>query len=576
MRHLVKRTFYRGLLFILFLSGYVLHASLLTDPFLQNPTPSSINVVWFTEVAGIEHYVEYGDGLVLKALCTTAKLARMRENQPGGGCRKRDIYRHEAVLRDLSPAKRTPYRAVSLFADAEISKSAIFSCASVPQMGTPLKILLTSDHQIKPMVAANLQKVQETCPDIDAIFFAGDTVDHPDCASEWFDDPSGGGFFSCLQGKASRAVHGVTYRGGALMQCAPLFSAIGNHEVMGRWNMQTTLEEQFEDPFPKEAAEKEYAERFFFLQDAKHRQQWVKEHSFNTDSYEEIFSLPQSSSGGKKYYAVTFGDVRLIVLYATRIWRAPNAEFASLKPGMSIKGKYTEEEKSFAFPSEWGYGDFIFESMERGSPQYCWLEEELQSDAFQKAKYKIVMLHNPLHCLGENAIPPFAHPVQEIEKDAEGKITSIRYRYPKDQDILIADIEPLLIRYGVQLVLCGHAHLWNRFQSPQGMHYLETSNVGNSYGAYLKENKRSLLPEHNDGESYAKVGDPYGLSPIVPTIAPLKDAKGMPLPYIASNEITVFSIFNTAIGSVDSYYFNTAQPESEVVHFDRFYLQFAE
>jgi len=46
-------------------------------------------------------------------------------------------------------------------------------------MGT-LKILLTSDHQLKPMTAANLQKVVETVERVDAVFFVGDLVNVPD------------------------------------------------------------------------------------------------------------------------------------------------------------------------------------------------------------------------------------------------------------------------------------------------------------------------------------------------------------------------------------------------------------
>jgi hypothetical protein len=533
---------------------------LLTDPMLQNPTPQTIDVVWFTEFEGQSHYVEYGEDLTQKALCRTKKLSRLREEGPQGPV-YRSIYRHEATLSDL-PSSRTPYRVVSVASDGELIKSGIFSCAPAPKPGMPLKILFTSDHQVKPMVAANLQKVKEAIPDIDAIFYAGDCVDHPDRASEWFDEPSGGSFFACLQGKAKRKLGSVVYTGGSLLQYAPMFCAIGNHELMGRWSMEHSLDEQFNDTYPKQAAEKQYRELFPNHRDPFHQQMWIKDHSFNADSYEEIFTLPRSPSGGQKYYAVTLGDIRLVVLHATRIWR---------KPTLGVKGKYSEDPKDFEDPSRWGYGDFIFEPIEKGSSQYQWLEQELQGEEFQKAKYKMVMLHNPLHSLGENAIPAFSNAIQTIESDKEGKITKIGYHYPKDGDILIRDLEPLLTHYGVQLVLCGHTHVWNRFQSEAGIHHLETSNVGNSYGAYL-ESKRSLTPGKADRD-YAASGDPNGLSPILPTLAPLRDSQGKPLPYISSNEITVFSVFSTDIGAIDSYYFDTTKPESEVVHFDRFFLQ---
>lgn len=551
-------------IFVMFLSVslFAQECCLLTDPMLQNPTKDTVTVVWFTEFEGKGHFVEYGDSLLQKAICQTKKLSHMREDKSvGEGCVFRPIYRHEAILKGLSSSTRTSYRVVSMMSDIELVKSAIFSCAPNPNPGIPLKILFTSDHQVKPMVAANLQKIKEMIPDIDAIFYAGDCVDRPDKASEWFDGPSGGSFFPCLQGKANRKLGNTTYTGGALLQFAPLFSAIGNHEVMGRWNMEKSLDTQFNDVYPKEAAEKQYRQLFPNQNDHLHHEMWIKDHSFNMDSYEEIFTLPTSTVGGKKYYAVTFGDVRLVVLYATRIWR---------KPTLGIKGKYTESPQDFEDPIQWGYGDFIFEPIEKGSLQYEWLTQELQSEEFQNARYKIVMLHNPLHSLGENSIPPFANPIQQIEYDRAGKVTHISYHYPKAEDVLIRDLEPLLDRYGVDLVLCGHTHVWNRFRSKTGMHYLETSNVGNSYGAYL-ESKRNLTPGKDD-KDYSASGDPNGLVPIVPTVAPLKDRQGKSLPYLSSNEITVFSIFSTDSGAVDSYYFDTSKPDSNIVHFDRFFL----
>jgi len=497
------------------LSSLLATPSFLTDPFLQDPTPTSIKVVWFTEFAGEQHAVEYGQNLEKKAFATTKKMSRLREDVLGENrCTYRPIWRHEAVIKDLH--EETSYRVLTTISGSTL-KSETYRCAPTPPPGTDLKILLTSDHQIKPMVAANLQKAHAQFPKIDAVFFAGDCVNRPDKASEWFDDSSGGSFFPCFQGKANRLLEGVVYTGGPILQNAPLFSAIGNHEVMGRFTMDKTLDEQFADPYPLE-------------------------NGWNTITYNEIFSFP-----GPKYYAVTFGDIRLVVLFATRIWRSPI---------LGSRGKYAEAEADFTTPAKWGYGDFIFEPIQQGSAQYAWLEEELKSEPFKRAKYKIVMLHNPLHSVGENAIPPFTSPIQKIERDSSGKITAITYDYPKKDDYLIRDIEPLLIRSGVQLVLNGHCHIWNRFRASSGMHYLETSNVGNSYGEYTNT-PRNLVPGKGDS-NYAATGDPNGLTPSVPPIA--------------SNQLTVFSVFDTGAGAIDSYYYDTTKPDSPVVHFDRFSL----
>jgi len=556
---------------------------LLTDPFLQLPTENSVRVVWFTEFRGSRHRVFFGDNLRQSVEANTIQLSRTREDEnsrvgeqveKGQIYRKtvkRNIWRHEAEVAGLTPNIEVPYRVVSETENGKIIRSDVFRLAAKPTPGTPLKILLTSDHQLKPMTAANLQKVEENFGKIDAVFFAGDLVNIPDRASEWFDDNRGNAFFSLLQGRGNYELkkdeNATVYRGGKLIQNAPLFTAIGNHEVMGIYDTNKGLNEQFGQPHPRQVAEKNYAEKSAAINpnnNLDNREEWIKNHSFNTDTYEEIFTLPKNKDGNEKYYAVTFGDVRLVVLYVTNIWRVPRLE-------PNARGKYRERERDFNNPTEWGYGQHIFEPIVKGSPQYNWLVSELDSPEFKRAKYKIVMFHHPPHSLGENVVPAYTDPVQIIDRDEEGNIIAIRYEYPRENDYIMGDVLPLLETAEVQLVFYGHSHLWNRFISPSGMHFLETSNVGNSYGAYLGEKRRNV-PE-NYREEYAAVGDQNGLEPVVPTLAPLRGKDGEALPYIASNNISAFSILETETGTVSSYYFDTRKPNSEVVKFDEFRLK---
>lgn len=535
---------------------------LLSDPFLQLPTENSVRVVWFTEFAGSGHTVSYGRGFSQKAIAKTTKLSRTREDRQSKASieykqsTKRDIWRHEAEVTKLSANIRLPYRVTSVTSDGKSISSGEFTLKAKPKPGTPLKILLTSDHQLKPMTAANLQKVVETVGKVDGVFFAGDLINIPDRASEWFDDLRGGAFFPCLQGRAKYELENngikTTYTGGEIIQHAPLYTAIGNHEVMGRFERTDILGDEFGDAYPRQAAIAQ------LLKQKGDRS--VKDYSYNTDTYEEIFTLPQSDKGGKKYYAVTFGDVRLVVLYATNIWRTPNLEAA--------KGKYQERAQDIDNPDEWGYGQHIFEDIFPGSPQYNWLEAELNSPQFQKAKYKVVMLHHPPHSLGDNIVPAYTNPVQIIDTDNKNR-TSVRYEYPIEQDYLVRNIVPLLEAASVQLVFYGHSHLWNRFIS-NGMNFLETSNVGNSYGAAMGEKRRDVP---RSDKNYVATGDPNGLEPVLPTIAPILDKNGQKLPYLASNDITAFSILDTATGSVVSYRFDTLKPNSEVVKFDEFKLK---
>jgi hypothetical protein len=555
---------------------------LLADPFLQRPTATSVRVVWFTEFEGSRHTIAYGQGLSRTVTATTAKLSRTREDQRSRVGKQtedaqvytkptmRDIWRHEAEVTGLTPGNRVPYRVTSVREDGQIVSSNQFTLAPNPTLQTPLKILLTSDHQLMPMTAANLQKVAQTVGQVDAVFLAGDLVNIPDRASEWFDDNRGGAFFPCFQGRADYKLerNGVktSYTGASLIQYAPLFPAIGNHEVMGRFSMNSSLNDQFNDPYPTTAAKAIYQKNAKQLNPAnrlKLRETWLKNNTFNTDTYNEIFSLPQSSPPGKTYYAVTFGDIRLVVLFITNIWRTPSLD-------ADARGRYREREKDLNDPAAWGYGQHIFEPVHRSSAQYKWLERELNSQEFKQAKYKIVMFHHPPHSLGDNIVPPYTDPIQLIERDVKGKVKAVRYEYPKVADYIIHDVVPQLEKAGVQLVFYGHSHLWNRFVKPSGTHFLESSNVGNSYGAYIDNKKRPVPTDYQ--LDYAATGDPNGLKPVIPSLAPLLGEGDQPLPYIASNDITVFSILDTGTGTVSSYRFDTRSPESEVVKFDEFRL----
>ena len=554
--------------------------TLLSDPFLQLPTGSSVNVVWFTEFEGIDHGVEYGEGQRVEA--RTRRLSQVYEDgdsnvagQVYSTLTPREVWRHEARVDGLKPGERIPYRVVSRYESGE-AVSDFFSLAATPPKGQPLKILLTSDHQLKPMTPANLQKVEETVGRVDAVFFAGDLVNVPDRASEWFDDAGELAFFPALQGRAEyraeNAETPVTYKGGQIIQNAPLFPIIGNHEVMGRRSQTDALKTQFSNTLPRNLVE-----TFYPVPEGEEvSKDWIEGHSYNVATYKEIFSLPtaQLPDGSEKeeYYAVSFGDVRLVALYVTQIWRSP-----SLSP--ETKGRYREKAKDLENPESWGYGQHIFEEIRAGSEQYEWLKQELESEAFKQAKYKIVMLHHPPHTLGGNIVPAFTDPVAVENRDDAGNLKSVQYEYPKENDYIIRDLIPLLEASDTQLVFYGHSHLWNRFESASGLNFLETSNVGNSYGAHLGENPREVPTDEAVAaagdlqpfvQSYEAVGDPNGLTPVVGTIAPLESDGGDVLPYIASNDVTSFTIFDTATGALSSYYFDTTKPDSEVVKFDEF------
>ncbi|GAB4215048.1 MAG: metallophosphoesterase [Synechococcales cyanobacterium] len=484
--------------------------ALLTEPFLLKPTPTSVQVAWFTAYPGTQHWVEWGSQ---KTLASSRLISGLR-TEAGSPCA---VWRHQATLTPLPSGQRVPYRVVSTQGSQWVTSQESTLMAQ-PPAGMPLRILLTSDHQLKPMVAANLQKVVETVGAVDAVFFAGDLVNTADRAGEWFGSHLGNAFFPTFQGLAHHAWGDQVFRGGAILQSAPLFPALGNHDVV----------------------------------ECPGRDPW-----FNSQIFDAFFGQEQH------YYAVSFGDVRLIVLSAANMWRHPGQS-------AQIRGRFQERQADLPYPERWGGGQKILEPIHRHSPQFTWLRAELNRPEWHQARFRLVMLHHPMHSLGDNAVPPFTDPIPMIERHESGAIAAVHYRYPPDQDYLLRDLQPLLEQAGTHLVLSGHCHLWNRFVSPAGVHYLETSNVGNSYGAAWGGQMRREPSHYPDPITIA--GDPGGLTPCLPSVAPLLSANGVPLPFVASNEVTVFSILSTVTGRVSSYRFHTRQPNTEVILFDEFEL----
>jgi hypothetical protein len=581
---------------------------LLTDPFLQMPGHNSVEVAWFTEFAGGSHHVLVGErvgelseselrdsvdrgrapGIRVFAAETT-QLSRVAEDpgsqlpvgeKPAAGIEARPVFRHAATVTNIPrDGSRQPYRVVSVDGD-QIAASGTFGLRGALKPGKGAVIMLTSDHQAMVNTPANIELAARTITEelgrIDAVFFPGDLVNIPDRASEWFDDQRGSAFFPVLQGNGGReARDGNVYRGAEIIQNAPVYPAIGNHEVQGRRDGHTSLNASFNNPVPTDVAEALYqqvAEQVNPSGDPAVKAAWIEDNSFSTTTYEEIFSLPESGPGGEKYYATTVGDVRLVSLFSTRIWRNTTAN--PDPQARTATSRYQEASANLDDPLAQGYGEFIFEDLAVGSAQHEWLAEELASDEFRRAEYQVVILHEGPQGLGDNMMANFAHPVRIEEKDADGNVVGVRYEYPAEDNILLRDVQPLLEEAGVDLVHNGHSHLWNRFVSPNGVNYLEASNTGNSYGAYhpLSGRSRPVPPAPWDPDNYLAQGNPGGLDPVVPTIAPLRNPDGQPLPFIADNRYVVFQALDTGTGLVTSWYVDLDAATPTAVKFDQFAL----
>ena len=81
-----------------------------------------------------------------------------------------------------------------------------------------------------------------------------------------------------------------------------------------------------------------------------------------------------------------------------------------------------------------------------------------------------------------------------------------------------------------------------------------------------------LIDDSPASPMQARLGRFYRIFGAGPTVAPLVSPDGTPLPYVASNEITVFSLLDSAAGVVRSYRHDTRHPASPAVLFDEFPL----
>lgn len=626
---------------------------LLTDPYLQNPGRDHIYVAWVSNFKGRSHAVLLDPVPIslqahpspkakLRAIgATSAPLTRLFEDSASRlasapkQVSRRLAFRHQALIGGLQPGMRYRYWAVSTSESGDRHQMGPFTLSALPQPKQPLRILLTSDQQERFNTLANYQIVADQFPQLDAILFAGDMVNHPRRGSEWFDnllpdwlqDPlqARPSFFPTLQGNFDALVPTSPYKGGELLQHVPLFPAIANHEVSGRFRPNQVVNQggkpvvmdinaMFADAQPRWYAAARYetiANQVNPSQNVDVKQQWLRDHSHDFDSYRELFTLPSDGPEGESYYSKRIGDVFVIALNVSRIWRNWRVD---------AKSKFAEHPTDLNHPDAWGFGEHIFTPFKSGSTQYHWLKRVLASEDFKQSRFRVVMFHQAATGLGDNAVPVLTDPVMTLDyRDQQGahktrqvvlptgqqhrievwrsqvqpllgSITSVRYDYPIDDDYFRRDIEPLLQQAGVQLVLHGHSHIWNRTRVGD-MHYLETSAAGNCFGAHWQapdgtawQGKlrgataffNAVAQGQYDGANYPRTNDPHGRVPIMPNRANPMQVFGLatePVPFVCDNGVSTFSILDTELAAVRSFAINLNEPKPTVLEFDRLLLE---
>lgn len=106
-----------------------------------------------------------------------------------------------------------------------------------------------------------------------------------------------------------------------------------------------------------------------------------------------------------------------------------------------FKGFNMNGERYYTFKPRDGVRFFALDSNYMDPPQVQWLEKELSQSG---SDWKIAFFHHPLYSSGEKHGPD----------DALRKI-----------------LEPLFIKYGVDVVFSGHEHFYERLKPQNGIHY---------------------------------------------------------------------------------------------------------
>jgi 3',5'-cyclic AMP phosphodiesterase CpdA len=107
---------------------------------------------------------------------------------------------------------------------------------------------------------------------------------------------------------------------------------------------------------------------------------------------------------------------------------------------------------------------FSLNSNYMDKPQLAWLEKELSASG---SEWKIAFFHHPLYSSGDK------HGADEVLRE---------------------QLEPLFLKYGVDLVLTGHEHFYERLKPQKGIQYfiagssakLRKGNIGSSSGITAK------------------------------------------------------------------------------------------
>jgi len=377
-------------------------------PYLQNPSPTGISVIWFShsKIPGELIYSENDSdkelSLVSKPVKATAlEYSEWEKKTFFTGKKPLLPYKHRLRIDNLIPDTTYIYRVIQ----QEHKFSASFNTA--PEGNQPIRFIVYGDSETEPESTGkfsrwddpvskgkrrylidqtqgysnNLSVIRSRNPDL--VLIAGDLVQSGGEQREWDE------FW----------LHNTKTKGReSLASNIPILAALGNHEYF-----EGPQSDKYNQPGSERAVNK-YLEYF--------------EYPFNTSPI-----LEQQN----RYYSTQYGPVTFIVLDVCN----------------NVPDKSTEDTNFYLLGEGDTDGGFA-PAFAKGSYQYQWLEKELAKSQ-KNSLFTFVMFHHGPYSSGPHGAPPGFG--KQFDPQS-GQATRL--------------LIPVFMQYGVDAVFSGHGEIWER------------------------------------------------------------------------------------------------------------------
>ena len=377
-------------------------------PYLQNPSPTAMTVLWFseTEIPGQLTYWQQGSDnritLISHPVYAEALTYSLWESETFfGGMASSAPFRHKIRIEKLKPSSIYNYTV------SQNSTHFTSSFRTAPEEDESISFIVYSDSETEPESTGNLanwidpvsadsrpylidqttgyknnlQAIRSYKPDL--IFIAGDLVESGGEQRDWDE------FW-----RQNSIGQGEQSIGGQI----PIMAALGNHEY---------YEGPYLDRYDQPGSERAVGRFLTYFEAPANKS-------------------PNPEQEGR-YYFLKYGPVTFIIL-----------DLCNNGPNKSI------DDTNFYLLGESDAEGGNAPDFSPGSYQYSWLEDRL-TESQLNSKFTFVIFHHSPYSSGPHGFPP---------GETEG--TDNQSGYPA------RILTPLFMKYGVDAVFTGHDEIWER------------------------------------------------------------------------------------------------------------------